>query len=272
RYYRAIPYHGKICPVEVKSVGEIEKPRILARSLAGSPEKYEQNVIAQNLKTIFRIGYSLHGFYEFCKTDHILKRLSERYYGLINLQTVDPFEILVWAITGQQMSLKFAFRLKRRLVEKYGKRFQVDGKTIYTFPKPEVLAGAKTSDLLKMQYSRNKADYIKSLAASVTDRKIDLEKLRGFDDNTVRDILTGIRGIGGWSCEYAMLRSLGRDDACPSADAGLRRALAENYGIAQKSSEKDVDNFMKRFMPFRGMATYYLWFGLLEKSTKDGVP
>ncbi len=211
-------------------------------------------------------------FYEFCRKDSILDRLTRKYYGLVNLQTVEPFEILVWAITGQQMSLKFAYRLKRRLVEKYGTRIEIDGKTIYTFPQPEVLAGAKRSDLLEMQYSRNKADYIKSLAASVADRKIDLEKLRGFDDNTVREFLTGIRGIGRWSCEYAMLRSLGRDDACPSADAGLRRALAENYGIVEKSSEKEIDNFMERFRPFRGMATYYLWFGLLEKSTKDGVP
>ncbi|MBD3218610.1 MAG: hypothetical protein GF310_10065 [candidate division Zixibacteria bacterium] len=269
RYYRLFEAGGKTYPVEVRSSGSIDKPRLIARILKGSPGKKAQNVIVDYIKTVFRSDYKLNRFYDFCKNDNILSELSDKYYGLTNLQTVDLCEILVWAITGQQMSLGFAYKLKRRLVKKYGSKHYIDGRPVYTFPKPEALAEAKTSDLLKMQYSKNKADYIKGLASLVAGRKIELEKLREFDDNKVRELLLSIRGIGRWSCEYAMLRSLGRDDACPSGDAGLRRALAENYGLDKKSSEKEIENFMERFRPYRGMATYYLWFGLLENKRID---
>jgi DNA-3-methyladenine glycosylase II len=269
RYYRLIEAGGKIYPVKVRSSGSIDKPRIIARILEVKPGKKAQNVIADYIKTVFRADYKLNRFYDFCKNDNILGRLSNKYYGLINLQTVDLFEILVWAITGQQMNLGFAYKLKRRLVEKYGSKYEIDGRSVYTFPKPEDLAEAKTLELLKMQYSKNKADYIKGLSLAVAEGKIELEKLRDFDDNTVREILLSIRGIGRWSCEYAMLRSLGRDNACPSGDAGLRRALAKNYGLDKKSSEKEIENFMDRFRPYRGMATYYLWFGLLDDKRMD---
>lgn len=268
-YYRLIKAGGKVYPVEIRSSGNVEKPEINIKVHASRSGDKIREMIANSISLQFRADYGLADFYKFCGNDKVLSNLTKRYYGLKNMQTADPFEILVWAITGQQMSLKFAYTLKQRLVKKYGREYEVEGHKVHLFPKPDVLARASHQDLMEMQYSQNKSDYIRDLAELVSENKIELEKLRRFDDNKVREILTGIRGIGNWSCEYCMLRSLGRDDACPAGDAGLRRALAHYYGLDNRAKEKDVEAFMDRFRPYRGMVTYYLWFGLLENV--DGV-
>ena len=268
RYYRVIRIGKRIYRLDIRSEGSIERPLLVAKIYGRPPGKKEVKDITDYLEILFRADYDLRGFYRFCRNDKTLKRFSKWYYGLKNLQTVDVFEILVWAITGQQMNLAFAYSLKKRLTEKYGRRYDIGGKSVYTFPEADVLAGAKAADLMNLKYSRNKAEYIKGLASRVAEGKLELEKLRKFDDNKVREILTGIRGVGSWSCEYSMLRSLSRDDACPSGDAGLRRALALYYGLDKKSGERDIERFMERFKPYRGVVTYYLWFGLLHDGTK----
>jgi DNA-3-methyladenine glycosylase II len=268
-YYRVIPSGRTAYPVKVISVGTVERPKLHAKIYKKTANEKMQKMIEEYLRMVFRADYELAGFYRFCRRDSVLRKLTKQYYGLKNPLTVDPFEILVWAITGQQMSLNFAYTLKRRLVLKYGREYEIEGRKVYLFPKPEALADASREDLLEMQYSRNKAEYIKGLAQLVSQHKIELEKLRGFDDNKVREILTGIRGVGSWSSQYCMLRSLGRDDAYPAGDAGLRRALALFYGLNNKAGENEVENFMERFRPYRGMVTYYLWFGLLENTMGD---
>jgi DNA-3-methyladenine glycosylase II len=268
-YYRVIPSGRRAYPVKVISVGTVERPKLQVKIYKKSANEKARKMIRGYLRTAFRADYELAGFYRFCRQDSVLRKLTKQYYGLKNPLTVDPFEILVWAITGQQMSLNFAYKLKRRLVLKYGREYEIEGHKVYLFPEPEALADASREDLMEMQYSRNKADYIRGLAELVCKQKIELEKLRGFDDNRVREILTGIRGVGSWSSEYCMLRSLGRDDACPAGDAGLRRALALFYGLNNKARENEVEDFMERFRLYRGMVTYYLWFGLLESKTRN---
>jgi DNA-3-methyladenine glycosylase II len=261
-YYRLIPCNGNIYPVKVKSSGTIEKPEIVVDIVSEKTDKTVQKMIADYIKTLFRTDYNITDFYEFVSNDPVLSKLIEVFYGLKNPQTIDLFEALVWAITGQQINLNFAYMLKKSLVEKFGVEYHIEDNQVFVFPTPATLAEVDIEQLREMKYSRNKAEYIIGLARAIDSGKIKFDGIDKMSDNAVREQLLAIRGVGRWTCEYCLLRSLSRQDACLSGDAGLKNALIKFYGLKKTVKEIDIDQFMKRFEPYRGLATFYLWYGL----------
>ncbi len=264
-YYRAIPVNERILPAKVHKT---RSGNIKFKTSEENLSETDKSVIETHLSHIFRCPYDMGPFYRMAESDKILRELTREYCGLKNLQTVDPYEILVWAILGQQISLPFAYSLKMALVRKYGMTHEYGGVAVYRFPGPEILAESQKDDLRALKISGNKAEYIIGLSKMICDGKIDLDSLPKNDDKSLREILLSIRGVGAWTCEYVMLRSLGRDDACPAGDAGLRRALAIFYGLDKKAGEAKINEFMKRFSPYRGLSTYYLWFALMNHGQK----
>ena len=65
----------------------------------------------------------------------------------VSSRLISPFETLVWAVLGQQISLHVAFRLKAALVRGYGLSAVVDGETYHAFPEPATLALAAPETL-----------------------------------------------------------------------------------------------------------------------------
>ena len=77
----------------------------------------------------------------------------------------DPFEMLVGAITAQQISLKAARAVLNRFIERFGVR----ASHAYAFPAREAVAAASPEDLTALGFSRGKARYVLELARSELD-------------------------------------------------------------------------------------------------------
>jgi 3-methyladenine DNA glycosylase/8-oxoguanine DNA glycosylase len=67
--------------------------------------------------------------------------------------------------------------------------------------------------------------------------------------------ITALEGVGEWTAQYLALR-LGEPDAWPSADLGLRRALARHAHHAAAAP----DELALRCRPWRALAATHLWF------------
>ena len=70
-------------------------------------------------------GWDLDGFYAAAAADPVLGPLVGRtgaYWGLRPTLLPDPFEMLVGAISAQQVNLGFAFATRARLVRRTGRR------------------------------------------------------------------------------------------------------------------------------------------------------
>jgi len=173
----------------------------------------------------------------------------------------DPFEALVWAILGQQISVAFAARTKRALIEQYGESVEVCGRTYRLFPLPERLAALAPDDLRPLQVSRQKGAYITELARS----GIDLEALRGLPDEEVVERLVRLKGIGRWTAEYLLVRGFGRPDAIAAGDMGIRAIVGRLHGLGRNATEAEVRALAEAWAPWRGYAGFYLWFALQQR-------
>jgi AraC family transcriptional regulator of adaptative response / DNA-3-methyladenine glycosylase II len=185
-----------------------------------------------------------------------LARLVAGRPGLRVSQTLSVFDGLLWSIIGQQIHFKFACALRRRLVELVGARLDND---LYAPPTPAAVARLKPADLLPLQFSRKKAGYLIGAARLAAEGRLDLSALRGQSATRVERALLGIHGLGPWSVNYLMMRSLGFSDCVPLGDTGVTSGLQTLFRLEERPDIDATRRLMSVFSPHRSLATAHLW-------------
>ncbi|SHN45326.1 DNA-3-methyladenine glycosylase [Chitinophaga sp. CF418] len=204
----------------------------------------------------------LRSFYDFAAKDTVLASLAARYKGLRLIGIPDLFEALTWSITGQQITLGFAYTLRQRFIQAFGHHAVIDGKDHYVYPHPSVIAALEPASLISMQFSRSKADYIIRLAQSMTDGHLTAEQLENMDYQQAREHLISFRGIGNWSANYVLMKYHRHYQALPLEDAGLHNALKYQLQLSSKPSLADVKTYTQHWKEHAAYATFYLWRSL----------
>lgn len=193
---------------------------------------------------------------------HGMERLVAACPGLRIHQTPTIYDGLLWTVIGQQINMAFAFTLKRRLMVLAGVPVESG---LHASPTPAAVAAFEPSDLLPLQYSRQKADYIISISRRIAEGKLDLEALRWMSATRTEHTLLAVRGLGKWSVNYLMMRSLGFADCLPLGDTGVTSSLWSLFGTERRPGPEETLALMKPFSPFRSLATAHLWQWRLEE-------
>ncbi|HEX2251837.1 MAG TPA: helix-turn-helix domain-containing protein [Thermoanaerobaculia bacterium] len=183
-------------------------------------------------------------------------RLLGQRHGLGLLQTRSAFEALVWVIAGQQVTLALAFRMRRRLLERWG---APAGDGLAMHPVPEVVAAIEPEELRRLGWSRAKADYLTAAARAIAAGALDLEGLAARPATEAEATLRAVRGLGPWSVAYLMMRAYGFADCLPAGDAGLARSLRRFADLAERPTQAEIVRRMAPFAPHRSFATLHLW-------------
>lgn len=172
-------------------------------------------------------------------------------------QTPGAFDGLLWAVIGQQINLPFAFVLRRRLTELAGERLR--GTPFRLLPTPARLAALVPADLAALQFSQRKAEYVIDLSRKVADGQLPLASLALASATRVERLLLEQRGLGPWSVNYLMMRSLGFADCVPLGDTGVTSGLQALLELEQRPDVDATRRLMSVFAPFRSLATAHLW-------------
>ena len=153
---------------------------------------------------------------------------------------VDPAEIAIRAVLGQQVSVAAARTHAARLAERCGEPLAAPaGGVTRLFPSPAALA-ALDPDRLGMPRARGRA--LVGLAAA----------LAGGLDARDGEALLAQRGVGPWTADYVAMRC-GDGDVLLETDLGVRRGLAR-LGFAG-----DVVERGERWRPWRSYAVQHIW-------------
>lgn len=230
-----------------------------------NPENVDPSLVGNYVVDWFDLRRDLGEFVEMAKSDKILSSLIEKFHGLRIVGIVGVFEALAWSVIGQQINLHFAYKMKSALVKKYGLQITFKGEDYFAFPNPEIIAELQIKDLLPLQFSRQKADYLIGIAILLTAGKLQKAELESYDYHETINKLVSIRGIGPWSANYVAMRCLKKMEAFPIDDAGLQNALKNKLGLNQKPDRKQIENLGVSWNPWQAYATLYLWRSLAEK-------
>ncbi|MGO9876674.1 MAG: AlkA N-terminal domain-containing protein [Acidimicrobiia bacterium] len=177
--------------------------------------------------------------------DPRLKLLVRACRGMRVPGALDPFELGVRAILGQQVSVARATALAGALVGQLGRR--VGGVAplglTHEFPKASVVAGA---DLSTIGLTSARVAALHSFAAAIVSGDVTLDRGVGLEE-TVRS-LCALPGIGPWTAHYVAMRACGERDAFPASDLALRKVLGPDPTVVAES-----------WRPWRAYAAMHLW-------------
>jgi DNA-3-methyladenine glycosylase II len=211
---------------------------------------------------IISADLDLRPFYRIAASHAVLGPITQELHGLKPMRPASLFEMLVIAITEQQISLTAAYRIRTRIIQRFGDA--VNG--LWAFPTPGRLSDSSAADLMTCGLSQRKAEYVKALAYRVAHGLLDLDQLEAMSDEDVKSLLLQERGLGPWSAEYFLVRGLSRPDRVPADDLGIRSTVGRYLGRGQRLSSQGTMRKLSPFKPFRGWAAFYLLaYGRLSK-------
>jgi DNA-3-methyladenine glycosylase II len=164
---------GRPVIVEIRQCGE-PRQAIAATMPARVADAHLREIAAW----LVAADLDLQPFYDLSTAHPVLGPVANSLYGLKPLRPASLFEMLIVAITEQQLSLAAAFHIRRRLVARFGSEFA----GIWIFPTPNALAEASLAELQACGLSRRKAEYVGDLARTVAAGRLDLAALKSMTD------------------------------------------------------------------------------------------
>jgi DNA-3-methyladenine glycosylase II len=241
----------------------MENQKLKVTFIESIPSPWIRKQMAEYVWEMFDLGVDISPFYKLAENDSIIKFLVDRYKGLRIIKMNDMFETMCWAIIGQQINLKFAYTLKKRLVENYGEKSIFEDEEYFLFPDFEVISKLQIEDLKQFQFTTRKAEYIIGLAKLFKQGDIKKEKLLLEKDyKKLRKMLTEIRGVGNWTADYTILKCFNINDAFPIADVGIHNAIKGILGLTEKPTINEIERLALNWVGWQSYATFYLWRSL----------
>jgi AraC family transcriptional regulator, regulatory protein of adaptative response / DNA-3-methyladenine glycosylase II len=172
---------------------------------------------------------------------------------------VDPHELCVRAVLGQQVSVAAARTLAARLVDRLGavSPFAVEGIT-RMFPLDVVMAEQDPATIgIPMARARALVGFSDALATG----KISLDA--GVDRIEAVKAMEALPGIGPWTASYVCMRSLSDPDVFLATDLAVRQGATR---VNLPSEQKPLDVYAQAWRPWRSYATHHLWGALAMNS------
>lgn len=165
--------------------------------------------------------------------------------------TEDAWSSLVRTILFQQLAGAAASTIQRRFYALHGDETRT--------PTPLNVLATSDEAFRAVGVSRQKASYLRDLAAHVLDERIDFEALAGVADAEVIEALTAVRGLGEWSAHMFLMFDLGRPDVLPVGDLGVRLGMARAYALPSTPTPKEALAIGAPWAPYRSVASWYMW-------------
>ncbi len=232
RWVRTLATGSRNIPFSCRPLGTPDDPRLEVRAA----DFRDLAAVGEVAKLSFLLAGR--GFGALLRSDPVLARLNRKFPGIRQVQQFDLFYGLLRAISAQQINLRWAATLRRRLAEAYGERLHVGNDFVYSL-RPEVVAPARVQDLRALQFSTHKAESILAVAEALASRKLIQEDLTELEDTDAMQALVALRGIGTWSAEWILVRCLGRARVV-AGDLGVKKAVAITYLGKDTASEDEV--------------------------------
>ncbi|MEZ5231663.1 MAG: AlkA N-terminal domain-containing protein [Acidimicrobiales bacterium] len=207
--------------------------------------------------------------------DRWLGPLLARRPGLRVPGAVDPDEIVVRAIVGQQVSVPAARTVLNGLAERYGEPHdgggaeggaedgrgdEGDAALHRRFPTASRLAALEPADL---PMPRARGACLIGACRALADGALRFtdDAGRPLEPAELRAQLLRLRGVGPWTADYIVLRTTTDRDVFLAGDLAVRRA-AGRLGMAD--DQAGLARLARRWRPWRAYAVLHLWASLAD--------
>lgn len=164
---------------------------------------------------------------------------------------IDPHEMLIRAMVGQQITVAAARTALTALAEALGEPTTIADGTDRLFPTMSAIA-ERGHEVLRGPAARIRA--LRGAAAALAEGTLTLTA--GDDGPAQREALLAMPGIGPWTADYVRMRVLGDPDVFLPGDVAVRNGAA---AIGLPGDGADLARWATRTAPWRSYLTAHLW-------------
>jgi AraC family transcriptional regulator, regulatory protein of adaptative response / DNA-3-methyladenine glycosylase II len=161
------------------------------------------------------------------------------------------FEIIMRAIVGQRISVRAAATVLKKLTEALGAPCVTPVGLSSLLPTAADVAAAPLQILRQAGLPLARASTLQTVAQAVSTGTLQLDAVG--ENQTLREALLQVPGIGRWTVEYLALRAWRWPDAFPAGDLVLQR-------MAGAGNERQLERLAEAWRPWRGYAAMALWW------------
>lgn len=184
--------------------------------------------------------------------DRVLKRVIQQAGEIKSRKDTDLYLALMRAIVGQQLSIKAAATIWKRLLSLFDSGY----------PDAKKVARMKDDKLRSVGLSYQKAGYVKNIATFSLKNTLDYKKLKNKTDDELIEYLVQIKGVGRWTVEMILMFSLNRPDIFPNDDLGIQNGMKKLYLISASNKKElfaEMERISAAWKPYRTLACMYIW-------------
>ena len=164
----------------------------------------------------------------------------------------DPFEFVIRAILGQQITVKAATTLAGRMAEASAIPCTgAPGNLRFYFPTAKEL---NLTDIKNIGITGTRQQTIRNVTNAVLECSISLSAGQSLEEFSRG--FSKVKGIGDWTVNYTAMRGLGMKDAFPASDLGIIKALTKDGCIP---TVKEIIRTSEKWRPYRSYAALCLW-------------
>ncbi|CAN5474072.1 hypothetical protein BH10PLA1_BH10PLA1_05480 [soil metagenome] len=255
-YRRTLMLAGRPVEVAVIQTGTPAASRLAVTVHDAPLRSKEKQAVTAALERLLGYRIDLAAFYHLASHDAELGPLTQRFRGMKPPRFPSMFEGIVNGIACQQLTLTVGIHLLNRLAENHGVAMAAGSNR--AFPRPEDLADVSPEILRQLGFSQHKGRAVIGLARIGAAGHKGLEGLADLPDWEVLARLSELRGVGRWTAEYVLLRSLGRLNVFPGDDVGARNNLQRWLRLTTPLDYAAVGRVLARWRPYQGLVYFHL--------------
>jgi 3-methyladenine DNA glycosylase/8-oxoguanine DNA glycosylase len=267
-WLRTLPLDGRPVAVAARPVGPVAAPALRVATAGGGDAAAAGRELAGAFVT------ATAALRELAAADPVIAKVAGRWPGVGPVLQRDLLTAVVRSISAQQITLRFAAVLRARLARRFGTRHTVplpagDGHRggtgeVWSLD-AAALAGADVAELRALQFSGTKALAIVTFAGAVAAGRLRLDELWALPDEQVVDRLVAFLGIGRWTAEWLLARTLGRPRVV-AGDLGVRKAVGAAYLDGRMPSPAEVRAVTAHWGAAAGVAQQLLLHWLANRA------
>ena len=184
---------------------------------------------------------------------------AARYAAGIRILRQPVWECLATFLTSALKQVAHIRSISLLVRERYGRKLEVAGTAVFSYPDPEVLARLMLDDLRACRLGFRAANLL-AAARMVAGDEFDLSDLTKLPSDEIRTVLCRFPGVGDKIANCVLLFAFGRLEVMP-IDVWIARALREKYFPEKdKLRPADLAAFCRQYFgPYAGYAQQYLF-------------
>jgi DNA-3-methyladenine glycosylase II len=197
----------------------------------------------------------------------LIGELQREYRYLRPSMFHSPYEAAAAFVIGHRISIVQTRRVRQRMAEESGERFELGGGSFAAFPDPEALLRIDAVQGV----AAAKVERLHGVARAALDGLLDRERLRSVPPEQALADLRTVPGIGPFFAQAILYRAVGRPTGVTTDDLSLL-AVQRAFDLPAAPTTAEAERLTEEWQPLRMWAMVLLHVHLRERGERpEGV-